>query len=104
VEALRDPAHIHAICEEYRAGASLDRTHDEDDRAAGRRILCPLLALWGGRGPLSTWYVDAGGPLTLWREWARDVYGHALDAGHFFPEEIPADTADLLARFLSARA
>ena len=103
VEALRDPAHVHAICEEYRAGGSLDRTHDEEDRAAGRRIVCPLLALWGGRGPLSTWYVDAGGPLTLWREWARDVRGHALDAGHFFPEEIPADTADLLARFFGGR-
>ena len=89
VDALRHPDHVHAICEEYRAAGTLDREHDEADRAAGRRIECPLLVLWSGRGALSTWYVDAGGPLTLWREYARDVRGHALDAGHFFPEEIP---------------
>jgi haloacetate dehalogenase len=46
VEALRDPVHSHAICEEYRAAATIDREHDEADRAGGRRIACPLLALW----------------------------------------------------------
>jgi haloacetate dehalogenase len=102
-DALRDPEHVHAICEEYRAAATLDREHDEADRAAGRRIECPLLALWSGRGALSTWYLDASGPLTLWREYARDVQGHALDAGHFFPEEIPGDTAELLGRFAGWR-
>ena len=102
IDALRDPAHVHAICEEYRAAATLDRTHDDADRAAGRRIACPLMALWGASGPVGTWYGDAGGPLALWREWADDVQGQALDAGHFFPEEIPADTADLLGRFLGA--
>ena len=101
VEALRDAAHVHAICEEYRAGGTLDRAHDHADRAAGRRIACPVLALWGDSGPLATWYEDAGGPLGLWREWARDVQGHGVRAGHFFPEEIPADTAELLGRFFA---
>jgi haloacetate dehalogenase len=99
VDALRDPVHVHAICEEYRAAATLDRSHDDADRTSGRRIQCPLLALWSGLGPLSSWYTEAGGPLTLWRAWGDDVQGRALDAGHFFPEEIPDETADALDRF-----
>jgi len=99
VEALRDPAHVHAICEEYRAAATLDRTHDDVDRADGKRIDRPLLVLWSAHGPLSTWYADAGGPLGLWSDWAADVRGRALDAGHFFPEEIPEETASELERF-----
>ena len=101
VEALRDPAHAHAICEEYRAAATRDREHDVADRKAGRRIAGPLLVLWSRAGALDTWYTEAGGPLTLWRAWADDVSGHALDAGHFFPEERPDETADALARFFA---
>jgi haloacetate dehalogenase len=61
VAALRDPDRLHAICEEYRAAATLDRAHDEADQARGRRITCPLLALWSAQGPLGTWYEAAGG-------------------------------------------
>ena len=104
VEALRDPVRAHAICEEYRAAATLDREHDAADRESGRRIVCPLLVLWSGRGPLSSWYAEAGGPLALWRAWAADVQGRALDAGHFFPEELPDETADALDRFFLATA
>lgn len=96
VDALRDPAHVHAICEEYRAAATLDREHDETDTANGRRIACPLLALWSGRGPLGDWYEDAGGPLALWRTMADDVRGRAVDGGHFFPEECPDEIAEAL--------
>jgi haloacetate dehalogenase len=99
---LRDPAHAHAICEEYRAAATLDREHDRADLAAGRRIACPLLALWSAGSGLDRWYEDAGGPLALWRDWADDVQGRALAGGHFFPEEIPAETADILRRFFAA--
>ena len=99
VEPLRDPAHIHAICEEYRAAASLDRKHDTEDLQGGRRIRCPVLALWSGQGALSEWYQEVGGPLAIWREWAHDVRGHAVDGGHFFPEELPTDTAIALERF-----
>ena len=102
VEALRDPAHARAICEEYRAAATIDREHDEADRAGGRRIACPVLALWGAGGPLDTWYSEEGGPLALWRAWGDDVRGRALDAGHFFPEEAPKQTADPLHRFFGA--
>jgi haloacetate dehalogenase len=99
VEALRDPPHAHAICEEYRAAATGDREHDTADRRAGRRIACPVLVLWSGPGALGTWYTEAGGPLALWRAWAADVRGRPLDAGHFFPEELPDETADALIRF-----
>jgi haloacetate dehalogenase len=99
VEALRDPAHIHAICEEYRAAATLDRQHDESDRTAGRRITSPLLALWSAEGALDTWYVDDGGPLAIWRAWGEDVGGHAVEAGHFFPEEAFEETSETLSRF-----
>jgi haloacetate dehalogenase len=101
IEPLRDPARVHAICEEYRAAATLDREHDDADRRRGRRIACPLLALWSGRGPLNAWYTDAGRPLGVWRVWADNVQGGPLDAGHFFPEEIPHATANALMRFFA---
>jgi haloacetate dehalogenase len=101
IDALRDPAHVHAICEEYRAAATLDLEHDRADRGAGRRIACPVLALWSGRGALGTWYEAAGGPLGLWRAWAGDVRGGPLDAGHFFPEELPERTAEELEGFFA---
>jgi haloacetate dehalogenase len=99
VQALRDPGHAHAICEEYRAAATIDREHDRADRARGRRIDCPLLVLWSSQGALGTWYVEESGPVGLWRAWGDDVRGRALEAGHFFPEETPEQTADALNRF-----
>jgi haloacetate dehalogenase len=103
VESLRDPAHAHAICEEYRAAATIDREHDKADRQNGRHIACPVLALWGAGGPIDTWYTKEGGPLSLWREWADDVQGHAIEGGHFFPEEIPGQTAEALSGFFNNR-
>lgn len=99
VAALSDAGHVHAICEEYRAAATIDRDHDAADRRAGRRISCPVLALWSRSGPLSTWYSGEGGPLALWREIADHVTGSPVDGGHFFPEEHPEQTAAALAAF-----
>jgi haloacetate dehalogenase len=99
--ALRDPAHAHAICEEYRAAATIDREHDRANRAHADRIQVPLLALWSTHGPLSEWYADQGGPVALWRAWADDVRGGTIDGGHFFPEEAPEQTADALVQFFS---
>jgi len=101
VEALGDPAHVHAICEDYRAAATLDREHDEADRVSGRRIVCPMLVLWSAHGPVGNWYAEEGGPLALWRSWCDDVRGHHLHAGHFFPEEAPEQTAEALSRFFA---
>lgn len=99
-DALRDPLHAHAICEEYRAAAAIDRDHDAADEKAGRRISCPVLALWSNKGPLNSWYEKEGGPLGLWKTFADQVSGEAVDGGHFFPEELPQRTTDALARFL----
>jgi haloacetate dehalogenase len=93
VEAFTGEA-IRGSCEDYRAGACIDPEIDRADREAGRRIACPVLSLWGdreGRRP----------PLTdVWRRWADDVSGRALDCGHFVAEEAPEDTiAELLAFF-----
>lgn len=103
VEALRDPAHVHAICEEYRAAASLDREHDLADRARGNRIRCPLLALWSAGGALDAWYAEQGGPLALWREYADEVQGASIMGGHFFPEQNPAHTLEALKKFFSTQ-
>jgi len=100
--ALRAPGHAHAICEEYRAAAGLDRGHDQTDLATGRRIACPVLALWSQPGGLDSWYVDEGGPLALWRRWASEVSGGPVRGGHFFPEEHPEATAEAVAAFLGA--
>lgn len=101
VDALRDRRHVHAICEEYRAAATLDREHDIADLKAGRRIACPLLALWSERGGLATWYSDEGGPLALWQLLAENVQGHSVKGGHFFPEETPSETRDALRDFFA---
>jgi haloacetate dehalogenase len=98
--ALRDPATIHAICEEYRAAATLDFQFDETDRGR-RRIACPVLALWAKQGVVEAWY-DV---LAIWRDWADDVRGRALDCGHFLPEEAPDETyAELRTFFGEASA
>ncbi len=101
IEALRDPAHVHAICEEYRAAAGIDREHDAQDQTDGRRIKCPLLALWSGEGGLENWYAEDGGPLAIWRQWADSVEGAPAKGGHFFPEEHPEETAATLSRFFA---
>jgi haloacetate dehalogenase len=95
--AVRDPTVIHAMCQDYRAGATIDHEHDEADVAAGRRIECPLLVLWAGREELGRWF-DV---LETWRRWADDVRGRALDCGHFLAEERPEEVAAELRVFLS---
>lgn len=92
---FRDPETVRAICEDYRAAATLDCEHDAADKAAGRRIHCPLLALWGANARLEAWYDT----LAVWREWADDVRGHALPCGHYLPEEQPARTAEAFLAF-----
>ena len=92
---FHDPAVIAATCADYRAGASLDRAHDQADRDAGRKLACPLLVVWGRR------YLSAkeAAPLETWRDWAEDVREVALDCGHFVAEEAPEACAAALRDF-----
>lgn len=98
--AYKDPNHVHAMCEDYRAGRTTDLAHDEADRAAGRKITCPLLALWGTTGLPANAGID---PLACWRDWASDLRGFAVDSGHYLPEENPEATARALLEFFAAR-
>src|SRR3954466_1883860 len=90
-----DPATRHAICEDYRAAATIDLDHDAAD--ADRRIAAPLLALWGAKGTVGQLY-DV---LETWREKALDVRGRALDCGHTLQEEAPQETLRELLGFLA---
>jgi haloacetate dehalogenase len=96
LRCVRDPETIHGMCEDYRAGATIDFDLDEADRGR-RRIACPVLALWSGREELGRWF-DV---LDVWRQWADDVRGRALDCGHFLAEEAPEETYEELRTFFA---
>jgi haloacetate dehalogenase len=95
--ALLAPERIRAVCEDYRAGAAIDREIDRADRDADRRMSCPTLLLWGSD------YVGKGSadPLDVWRGWASDVSGHVISSGHFLAEEAPEETLAAILPFLS---
>lgn len=97
--AIHDPATVHGMIEDYRAGLGIDRAHDEADRAAGRGLACPLLVLWSARDDLETLHGDI---LGIWRAWASDVRGRSLDCGHHMAEEVPEELAAELGRFFAA--
>lgn len=105
-DALKDylaschiPSTVHTMCEDYRAGATIDRVLDDADRVAGRRIDCPILVLWSAGERHDRWYE----PLAVWRAWATDpdtVRGRSIDSGHYLAEEAPREvTAELEAFF-----
>ncbi|MEU5180742.1 alpha/beta fold hydrolase [Streptomyces longwoodensis] len=98
-EATRDPEVVRAMLEDYRAGLTVDRRHEEEDRAAGTRVRCPALILWSLRDDLEQLYGD---PLRIWRDWATDVRGHGIDSGHHVAEEAPQELAAALGDFLRA--
>jgi len=91
------PIRLKAMCDDYRAGATVDVEHDLASRAAGQRIKAPTLVLWGASGIAQS----AETPLTVWEGWCDDLRGEAIRAGHFLPEENPADTITALARFFA---
>jgi haloacetate dehalogenase len=98
--ALREPGTVDCICEDYRAAATIDLDHDRASRAAGQRIACPLLALWGGKGRVGEWYA----PLEVWRDYASGpVSGGAVNSGHYLPEESPEEVLTALDGFLHDR-
>jgi len=95
LSAFRDPQVVHATCEDYRAGATIDYALDEADLKHGHKIECPMLALWGDQGrPHKRQRV-----METWTRWATDIRGEGLDCGHFLPEEAPTETAQALRTF-----
>jgi haloacetate dehalogenase len=97
--ALRTPGTVEAICEDYRAAATIDLEHDSASRAAGQRVTCPLLALWGAKGKVGAWYE----PLEVWRHYAGgSVSGGPLASGHYLAEEAPEAVLAALDGFLDA--
>jgi haloacetate dehalogenase len=98
-EALQDPAVVHGMCEDYRAGLRIDRRHEEADRAAGRQVSCPMLLLQSAQDDLDI----HGDPVEIWRPWVAGALSAAvIDSGHHQAEEAPSEVAKALADFLVA--
>ena len=94
---FRDPSRVHAMCEDYRAGAYADFNLDKADRGAGNKITVPVLALWGDAGIATA----AATPLDSWKAWATNVTGQPIVSGHFLTEENPQATTEALLAFFS---
>ena len=95
LRSYQNPETIHAICEDYRASATIDLKHDEQDAAI--KIQAPLLAIWGDQSVVGGLYdVQA-----TWQEKATNVVGHALPCGHSIPEECPSELAKFLIDFFT---
>jgi haloacetate dehalogenase len=100
IRCLSQPGAAHAMCEDYRAAAGIDLEHDEADRDAGRLLPMPLQVLWGAKGIVQRCF----DPLAEWQKVATDVRGHALDCGHYIPEEAPEALLAQAVPFLSGLA
>ena len=88
---------MEAICEDYRAATGIDLEHDRASRAAGQKIACPLLALWGAKGKVHQWYKV----IEVWQGYASGkVTGGAVNSGHYLPEEAPEEVLAGLDGFL----
>lgn len=98
--AIHDPAVVHGMIEDYRAGMGIDHAHDAADLAAGRRLACPLLVLWSLFDDLEELYGDV---LEVWQAWATDLRGHGLPCGHHMAEEAAEALAAALREFLARR-
>jgi haloacetate dehalogenase len=99
-QAIHDPAVVHGMCEDYRAGLGIDREHDEADRAEGRRIVAPTCVLWASDDDMEQL---VGDPLPIWRDWCVEVTGHAIDSGHHMAEDAPDELAAAIADFLNPK-
>src|SRR5206468_10079000 len=88
------PGTIAAMCADFRASFHLDREHERDDRATGRRIAAPTLVVTGED---ETQLADAP---DVWRAWADDLTATRVSGGHFNPEEAPGELCEVLVKFL----
>jgi len=99
MRCFRNPATIHAMCEDYRATFGVDLDMDTADFAAGRKITCPVLLLWGKTGGVGRNHQAA----EIWKRYAADIRGaKALPCGHYLSEEAPEETYRELREFFAA--
>jgi haloacetate dehalogenase len=97
LRAVHSPEMIRGMCEDYRAAATIDLEHDRASRAAGEKIRCPLLVLWGRKAKIQAWY-DA---LAVWRQYCvAEVTGGPVDSGHYLAEEAPLEVLQNVVPFL----
>jgi len=99
---FRNPETIHAICEDYRAGAGIDLEHDDKDFKAGRKIECPVLLLWGATGGVGRNHNP--GPADIWKAYAANIVdAKAMPSGHYLMDEAPKETTEALRAFFTAK-
>ncbi|EJC82957.1 putative hydrolase or acyltransferase of alpha/beta superfamily [Rhizobium leguminosarum bv. trifolii WSM2297] len=97
LDIIHNPGAVHGMVEDYRAGIRIDHEHDRADRAAGKRVTCPMLCLWSTKDDLEKIYGD---PVAIWRGWADEVTGFGINSGHHVAEENPTALAEALSDFL----
>jgi haloacetate dehalogenase len=92
---MKDPACLHAMCEDYRAASTIDLIHDQEFRDLGKKLAMPICALWGEKGVIHRCF----NPISDWQEVFQEVTGHHLPSGHYIPEEIPDILANEIRTF-----
>ncbi|HEY8126503.1 MAG TPA: alpha/beta hydrolase, partial [Methylocystis sp.] len=95
-QAFNDPARIHAFCEDFRAGANIDREQLAADKAEGKKLVMPTLIVAGE----ATFPTDGPSLLNAWREWSDDIAEARVESGLYPMEEAPAETLVALEKFL----
>ncbi len=97
LECVKNPETIRAICEDYRAAASIDLKDDEISRKQNIKIKMPILVLWGKKGKIEQWY----DPLPIWQKYCvQKVKGYGIDTGHYLAEENPGQIIKSIKSFL----
>ncbi|HZL60589.1 MAG TPA: alpha/beta hydrolase [Stellaceae bacterium] len=98
IRCFKNPATRHGMCEDYRATFGIDLAMDAADVAAGRKVECPVLLLWGAKGGVGRNHK----PMEVWADYCADIRrGAALPSGHYVPDEAPEETAEELKAFFT---
>ena len=98
IECVKKPETINAICEDYRAAASIDLIDDKISRENKIKISVPILVLWGKKGKIGQWYK----PLSIWKKYcSTEVKGYGIDTGHYLAEENPEEIIKNIKEFLT---
>lgn len=100
LRCIKLPGAATGICEDYRASAGIDLTHDKADIEAGKKVTCPLLVLWGQKGTVGRCFE----PLIEWRKVGTQVKGNSIPSGHYIPEESPEILLEHVFNFMNVNS